>query len=154
MMTLEEAIKHCEEQAEKHCGDDCGMEHKQLAEYLIELQHYRNVWKDPSQLPEKGEVVVACCNEWEDVICGEFKILELNGRDDIKTYRIDYLGWEYVVKWAYLKDVFPYRDLSNLNYPVQFNETRRKSYSSSNGELASHKAWEESLLIADRIRGY
>ena len=152
-MTLDEAIKHCKEQAEKHCDDGYGMEHKQLAEWLIELQHYRNVWKDPSQLPKKGEVVVACCNTWEDVICGEFKILELNIGDDTKTYRIDYLDWEYVVKWAYQKDVFPYRDSSILNYPVQFNETRRKDRSSLNGELASHKAWEESLLYADRIRG-
>lgn len=40
-MTLEEAIKHCEEQAEKHCGDGCGMEHKQLAEWLKELKKLR-----------------------------------------------------------------------------------------------------------------
>lgn len=152
-MTLEEAIKHYKEQAEKHSDDDCGMEHKQLAEWLIELKHYRNVWKDHSQLPKKGKVVVACCNAWEDVICGEFKILELNIGNDTKTYRIDYLDWEYVVKWAYLKDVFPYRDSSILNYPIQFNETRGKCCSSLNGELASHKAWEESLLYADRIRG-
>ena len=36
MMTLEEAIKHCEQKA---CGnDECSKEHKQLAEWLKELQ--------------------------------------------------------------------------------------------------------------------
>lgn len=39
-MTLEEAIEHCEEIAEKMC-DECGMEHRQLAEWLKELQAYR-----------------------------------------------------------------------------------------------------------------
>ena len=144
-MNLKETIKHLENESK----DEKTI---QIIEWLKELQLLKNIWKDPSQLPEKGEVVVACCNSWEDVICGEFKILELSG-DNTKTYRIDYLGWEYVVKWAYLKDVFPYRDSSILNYPVQFNETRGKGCSSSNRELASHKAWEESLLIADRIRG-
>lgn len=38
-MTLDEAIEHCEEKAE--CGDSCGMEHKQLAEWLKELKMYR-----------------------------------------------------------------------------------------------------------------
>ena len=36
MMTLEEAIEHCEQKA---CGnDECSKEHKQLAEWLKELQ--------------------------------------------------------------------------------------------------------------------
>lgn len=39
MMTLEEAIKHCEEKA---CNNtECAMEHKQLAEWLKELQTLR-----------------------------------------------------------------------------------------------------------------
>lgn len=59
-MTLEEAIKHCEEVAEKYdtelnlinCGisnescDDCiecANEHRQLAEWLRELVHLRNI---------------------------------------------------------------------------------------------------------------
>lgn len=38
-MTLEEAIKHCEEKA---CDNtECALEHKQLAEWLQELQKYR-----------------------------------------------------------------------------------------------------------------
>ena len=36
MMTLEEAIEHCEQKA---CGnDECSQEHKQLAEWLKALQ--------------------------------------------------------------------------------------------------------------------
>lgn len=38
-MTLDEAIQHCEERA--LCGDACGLEHKQLAEWLKELKSYR-----------------------------------------------------------------------------------------------------------------
>ena len=38
-MTLDEAIQHCEERA--LCGDACGLEHKQLAEWLKELKGYR-----------------------------------------------------------------------------------------------------------------
>jgi hypothetical protein len=38
-MTLDEAIQHCEERAS--CGDKCGLEHKQLADWLKELRTYR-----------------------------------------------------------------------------------------------------------------
>ena len=53
-MTLEEAIKHCEEVAEKYCEkveegltaddfcDSCASEHRQLAEWLRELKHRRS----------------------------------------------------------------------------------------------------------------
>ena len=37
-MTLNEAIEHCKEQAEKHGCDACGKEHIQLANWLIELK--------------------------------------------------------------------------------------------------------------------
>lgn len=47
-MTLDEAIKHCNEVACKH--DKCAMEHKQLAEWLKELKELRSqtTWK-PSE---------------------------------------------------------------------------------------------------------
>lgn len=39
MMTIDEAIKHCEE---KSCGNNaCALEHKQLAEWLNELKELR-----------------------------------------------------------------------------------------------------------------
>ena len=53
MLTLEEAIKHCEEVAERLEGkdgyaytdstcDECAKEHRQLAEWLKELEGYRD----------------------------------------------------------------------------------------------------------------
>lgn len=51
MNSIEEAIKHCEEVAEEHTKynfyggfescDECAKEHRQLAEWLRELQRYR-----------------------------------------------------------------------------------------------------------------
>ena len=40
-MTLEEAIKHCEEVAEQLGNCPCAAEHRQLVEWLKELQAYR-----------------------------------------------------------------------------------------------------------------
>lgn len=42
-MTLDEAIKHCEDVAEDRCGcaEDCAEEHRQLAEWLKELKERR-----------------------------------------------------------------------------------------------------------------
>lgn len=39
-MTLDEAIKHCEEVADSKC-DECGTEHRQLAEWLRELKQLK-----------------------------------------------------------------------------------------------------------------
>jgi len=50
-MTLNEAIQHCEEKA--LCGDACGLEHKQLAEWLKELKRYR---MDEESKPTKADV--------------------------------------------------------------------------------------------------
>lgn len=44
MMTLEQAIKHCEEVANSKC-DQCGAEHKQLARWLKELKARRELCK-------------------------------------------------------------------------------------------------------------
>lgn len=50
-MTLDEAIEHCEEKAK--CGDSCGMEHKQLAEWLRELKVFRRIFKtDKKEQPK------------------------------------------------------------------------------------------------------
>ena len=40
MMTLEEAIKHCEEKIDNTL---CGLEHRQLRDWLIELKEKREV---------------------------------------------------------------------------------------------------------------
>lgn len=48
-MTLEEAIIHCKEKA---CGNNaqCALEHRQLAEWLEELQQYRKNARKEEQL--------------------------------------------------------------------------------------------------------
>ena len=87
-MTLDEAIKHCEEVAEElknvdmgeldalYCGDteciearkndciECANEHKQLAEWLIELKQLREQtrWVPCSErLPKENEYVGDVC---------------------------------------------------------------------------------------------
>jgi hypothetical protein len=42
MMNIDEAIKHCYEIVNNKCKEyKCRMDHKQLAEWLIELKKYR-----------------------------------------------------------------------------------------------------------------
>lgn len=41
-MTLEEAIKHCEEVASSCNNKDCALDHRQLAEWLKELKSLRS----------------------------------------------------------------------------------------------------------------
>lgn len=40
-MTLEEAIKHCEEKACAEENEECAKEHRQLRDWLIELKSFR-----------------------------------------------------------------------------------------------------------------
>ena len=44
-MTLEDAIKHCEEIARTCENEKCSIEHNQLKEWLIELKMYREKGK-------------------------------------------------------------------------------------------------------------
>lgn len=50
MMTLQEAIDHCKEMAER-CPDECGAEHRRLAEWLQELQDRREA--EPGHLTDE-----------------------------------------------------------------------------------------------------
>lgn len=56
-MTLDEAIKHCYEKAD--CSE-CGQEHKQLAEWLEELQRYKD-------LDEQGRLIELPCDVGDTV---------------------------------------------------------------------------------------
>ena len=59
MMTIDEAIRHCEDVANDKCGcaEDCVSEHRQLAEWLKELQRYQ--WIPCSErLPEYLDTVL------------------------------------------------------------------------------------------------
>ena len=146
MMTLDEAIKHCKE---KSCGDsDCAKEHKQLSEWLKELQYYREIWKDKNEFPQENVPIIACCMGDTLVIQGIFKII--NKGYESETYRISGYGWDAVKKWAYMKELFPYRSHEK---PIYFENELVEGDKYNNRELDSHKAWEESLLYADRIRG-
>lgn len=50
-MTLDEAIKHAQEIADKSC-DQCAEDHRQLAEWLKELKKRRMLgWHPASELP-------------------------------------------------------------------------------------------------------
>lgn len=53
-MTLDEAIQHCEEKAK--CGDQCGLEHAQLAAWLKELKQMKESAKDTSEDKPKYKI--------------------------------------------------------------------------------------------------
>ena len=69
-MTLDEAIRHCEEVAEKYCEkvedgltaddfcDSCASEHRQLAEWLKELKTRREI--DHNLVKKIAESTIAC----------------------------------------------------------------------------------------------
>ena len=66
-MTLDEAIKHCEEvaeeQEEKECLE-CAAEHRQLAEWLKELKAYRKAEKKILENMRAWEKIYAEPLEW------------------------------------------------------------------------------------------
>lgn len=109
-MTLDEAIKHCEEVAEElrnvdmgeldtlYCGDteciearkndciECASEHKQLAEWLKELKQLREQtrWTPCSErLPEENEYVGDVCKY--DLIQDEY--------GDMCVAHLSSVGW-------------------------------------------------------------
>jgi len=72
MMTLTDAIKHCEDVANDRCGcaEDCVSEHRQLADWLKELQRYQWIPVE-ERLPHDGEKILACYDDgW--MRAGEF----------------------------------------------------------------------------------
>lgn len=83
MMTIDEAIKHCEEVAEKYCEkveegltaddfcDSCASEHRQLAEWLKELKklktEHKGKWINNKNADDAGEGYFICSNCKNDV---------------------------------------------------------------------------------------
>lgn len=108
----------------------------------------KDVWKDNSELPQENVPIIACCIGDTLVIQGMFKIINKGYKSE--TYRISSYGWDVVKKWAYMEELFPYR---SHEIPIYFENELVEGDKHHNRELESHKAWEESLLYADRIRG-
>ena len=48
-MKLDEAIQHCEARAKVDCSE-CAKEHRQLAEWLQELQKYKDTGLTPQEI--------------------------------------------------------------------------------------------------------
>lgn len=148
MMTLEEAIMHCQE---KSCGNsECALEHKQLAEWLRELQYRRNIWKDPYQKPKEGENVLIQLDGCQMYIGEYFLEEKLEGVLQEPSYGW-WNSWKDVKKWAYPKDVFPFSDGETIEL-LDYSDGESKRSSGGNRELEHHQAWEASLLIADRLK--
>ena len=83
-MTLDEAIQHCEERA--LCGDACGLEHKQLAEWLKELKGYR---MDEETKLDKTTVI----NVLEKLLNTINDVLEkIRNADDTSDFFVEYSG--------------------------------------------------------------
>ena len=108
----------------------------------------KDVWKDNSELPQENVPIIACCIGDTLVIQGIFKII--NKGYESETYMVSSYGWDVVKKWAYMKELFPYR---SREIPIYFENELVEGDKYHNREFDSHKAWEESLLYADRIRG-
>ena len=81
-MTLDEAIKHCEEVADSHDSIKqikavtleecrCAKEHRQLAEWLKELKDYRKTWDEiKKQIKEESNFAYADFDEYKHEVLG------------------------------------------------------------------------------------
>lgn len=58
MMTLKEAIVHCEEKAEELGQCSCAEEHIQLANWLKELQKFRVEYNTNTSAPHLNEMMI------------------------------------------------------------------------------------------------
>ena len=83
-MTLEEAIQHCEERA--LCGDACGLEHKQLAEWLKELKGYRMDEETKLDKTTVTNVLEKLLNTIKD------DLEKIRNTDDTGDFSVEYSG--------------------------------------------------------------
>ena len=98
-MTIDEAIRHCEEVAERydrvedsHADDglkqeciQCAADHRQLAEWLTELKQWRRVYG----ICQSYEMCISECKEGYDAQIAEYKRLLKAAVEDfseIKSY--------------------------------------------------------------------
>lgn len=83
-MTLDEAIQHCEERA--LCGDACGLEHKQLAEWLKELKGYRMDEETKLDKTTATDVLEKLLNTAKD------DLEKIRNADDTGDFSVEYSG--------------------------------------------------------------
>ena len=83
-MTLDEAIQHCEEKA--LCGDACGLEHKQLVEWLKALKDYRMDEETKLDKTTVTGVLEKLLNTSRD------DLEKLRNADDMGDFSIEYSG--------------------------------------------------------------
>ena len=80
-MTLEEAIEHCEQKACEH--SKCAEEHKQLAEWLKELQTLKNNCSNTDKTLKRYPSCKDCikqawyhCSKPDDDVCANYEDIE------------------------------------------------------------------------------
>lgn len=83
-MTLDEAIQHCEEKA--LCDDACGLEHKQLAEWLKELKGYRMDEETKLDKTTVTGVLEKLSNTAKD------DLEKIRNTDDTNDFSVEYSG--------------------------------------------------------------
>lgn len=83
-MTLDEAIQHCEEKA--LCGDACGLEHKQLADWLKELKSYRMDEENKLDKTTVTKVLEHMLNT------PKFDLEKFRKANDLGDFYVDYSG--------------------------------------------------------------
>lgn len=64
MMTIDEAIRHCEEVAEKMNDCECAADHRQLAEWLRELKELREIFSKVDTGAIKPKDYLDLLDEW------------------------------------------------------------------------------------------
>ena len=86
IITIDEAIEHCYEVADKKC-DDCGKEHLQLAKWLEELKESREIINrqkaEIERLRMQGEEAISCFNRMESLYKIKCKELEVAKAEDM-----------------------------------------------------------------------
>ena len=63
-MTIDEAIRHCEEVAEKMNDCECAADHRQLAEWLTELKELREIFSKVDTGAIKPKDYLDLLDEW------------------------------------------------------------------------------------------
>ena len=97
MMTLEEAIRHCKETAER-CTDECGAEHRRLAEWLQELQDRRDA--EPGRLTDEDlETIRIHLSAFKEQLCNQGRWGEAREYERIIFRLKAFAGAQKLGKW-------------------------------------------------------